>query len=73
MMSLMFKKAERYYNVYLQENFFGGITVICSWGTFDSRRGNCKHIFCNSMDEVNNKLTEITKLRHKRGYKIYCI
>lgn len=71
MTNLLFKKNERFYHVYLQENFFDGITVVCSWGTLDSKRGNCKHIFCDDMQEVGNKLEEITKLRHKRGYIIY--
>jgi predicted DNA-binding WGR domain protein len=72
MMSLQFKKEERFYHVYLQHNFFGGITIVCSWGTYDSKRGNCKHIFCDDIAEVNNKLAEIKNTRHKKGYKIYC-
>ena len=41
---------------YIQSSIFGGIIVVCSWGTFDSKHGNCKHIFYNNMAEVNNKL-----------------
>lgn len=71
-MTLQFKKEERYYHVYLQDNFFGGITVICSWGTVDSHRGGYKYIFCDNMEEVENKLAEIKNVRHKRGYRTYC-
>jgi len=68
---LQFRKNERFYHVYLQNNFFGGITIVCSWGTFDSKRGNCKHIFCNDMQEVYNILEEIKKVRQKKGYIPY--
>lgn len=71
MTSLQFRKNERFYHVYLQENFFGGITVVCSWGTFDSRRGNYKNIFCSNMDEVNETLEIIKKTRAKKGYITY--
>lgn len=70
MMSLMFKKAERYYNVYLQENFFDGVTVVCSWGTFDSHRGGYKYIFCDNMAEANISFNQIMNIRRKRGYKL---
>lgn len=71
MTSLQFRKNERFYHVYLQENFFGGITVLCSWGTFDSKRGNCKNIFCNDMDEVHDALEIIKKTRARKGYVSY--
>ena len=71
MTSLQFRKNERFYHVYLQENFFGGTTVVCSWGTFDSIRGNCKNIFCSNMDEVHDALEVIKKTRAKRGYVQY--
>ena len=68
---LQFRKQERFYHIYEQQNFFGGITVICSWGTFDSHRGGSKSIFCNSLVEVQQVLHDIKKTRLKRGYKLY--
>lgn len=70
-MPLRFKKQERFYHVYQQGNFFSGITVICSWGTFDSRRGGYKYIFCNNMQEALLTLEDIKKTRLKRGYRLY--
>lgn len=49
----------------------GGITVISSWGTFDSKRGGSKSIFCNNQLEVKQLLQNIKKTRLKRGYIIY--
>ena len=72
-MNLQFKKQERFYHVDLQDNFFGGITVVCSWGTFDSKRGNCKHIFCDDITEVNNKLAEIKTLGIRKATKFIVV
>lgn len=68
---LRYRKAERFYHVYLQNNFFNGVTVICSWGTFDSNRGGSKQIFCNDAEQINTALQEIDRTRIKRGYKSY--
>lgn len=68
---LYFKKQERFYHVYEQQNFFGGITVISSWGTFDSKRGGSKSVFCDNQLEVEYTLQDIKQTRLKRGYIIY--
>ena len=68
---LHFKKDERFYHIYLQRNFFDGITIVCTWGTFDSRHGGYKHIFCDNMQEVDVALEDIKNTRLKRGYKAY--
>jgi len=68
---MQFKKQERYYHVYQQQNFFSGITIVCSWETFDSNRGGNKYIFCDNMQEVNLTLDDIKNTRLKRGYRIY--
>jgi hypothetical protein len=68
---LQFRKAERYYHVYLQQNFFGGITVISSWGTFDSSRGGSKNVYCEGMGEVETVLERVATTRLKRGYVAY--
>jgi len=70
-MQLCFRKNERFYHIHLQSNFFGGVTVVCSWGTFDSNRGGYKYIFCDNQYQVDDELKKITKLRISRGYTSY--
>lgn len=70
-MQLCFRKDRRFYHVYLQSNFFGGTTVICSWGVSDSNRGGHKYIFCDNMRQVDDALQKITKLRISRGYNSF--
>ena len=43
-MLLSWSKERRFYNVQLQANLFGGISVFCSWGSIDSKQGSCKII-----------------------------
>ena len=68
---MRFAKQERFYHIYLQHNFFDGITVVCSWGAFDSHRCGYKYIFCDNMQEVDVALQDIKNTRLKRGYKVY--
>jgi hypothetical protein len=70
-MSLKFAKQNRFYHVYLQGNLFGGITAICSWGAFDSKRGGYKYVFCASKQEADLSLCNIANIRLKRGYIPY--
>jgi hypothetical protein len=47
-------KDDRFYNVQLQSNLFGGISVFCSWGSTYGKRGGCKIIFCdNELDATD--------------------
>ena len=68
---LCFKKQERYYHIYKQQNFFGGITVICRQGTFDSKRGGSKSIFCDNQLELKQIIQNIKYTRLKREYVPY--
>ena len=68
---LKFRKLNRYYHLYRQNNIFDGITLICSWGTFDSHRGGHKSIFCKNDLDFNINLGKITKIRFALGYKLY--
>ena len=70
-MSVFFRKNERFYHLHEQQNFFGGISLICSWGTFDSHRGGHKIFICNDQDELKNKMNEMRKIRKYRGYEEY--
>ena len=62
-------KEDRFYNVQLQANLFGGTSVLCSWGSRYGKRGGYKIIFCDSELEVNSALQVIEKRRRARGYK----
>ena len=68
---LKFRKLSRYYHLYRQNNLFGGITLICCLGAFDSHRGGHKFIYCKNDLDFYINLGKITKIRFARGYKIY--
>ena len=70
-MILKFAKQERFYHVYEQDNFFGGVNLVCCWGTFDSNRGGYKYVYCDNIKEINSTLEDIKNTRLKRGYKAY--
>jgi len=70
-MSVFFRKNERFYHLHEQLNLFGGISLICSWGTFDSHRGGHKIFICNNQDELQKKIQEVCKIRKSRGYEEY--
>lgn len=69
-MLLHWLKNSRFYNVQLQANLFGGVSVVCSWGSVNSKRGGHKIIICNNESDVENTLQSIKKRRKARGYKI---
>ena len=68
---LNFRKNNRYYHLHRQNNLFDGITLICSWGAFDSHRDGHKFIFCKNDLDFNIRIGKITKIRFAKGYKIY--
>jgi len=68
---LKFRKLNRYYHLYRQNNLFDGITLICNWGAFDSHRGGHKSIFCKNDLDFNINLGKITKIRFAKRYKIH--
>ena len=61
-------KERRFYSIQLQPNLFGGISVVCSWGSMDSKRGSHKIIFCESEVEAESILQIIKRRRKARGY-----
>ena len=52
-------------------NLFGGISLICSWGAFDSHRGGHKIFIYDDADKLKEKINEIRKIRKYRGYEEY--
>jgi hypothetical protein len=71
MVLLQFKKLNRYYHIYRQDDLFGGITLICAWGAFDSKRRGHKFIACKNQLELYAQLSKITKIRLGRKYCLY--
>jgi predicted DNA-binding WGR domain protein len=69
-MLLSWSKERRFYNVQLQANLFGGISVFCSWGSIDSKQGSCIIIYCDNEQDVDNALQVIKKRRKARGYRL---
>ncbi len=67
-MLLSWSKERRFYNVHLQANLFGGISIICSWGSIDKKGGGHKIIYCDNEADVENTLQAIRKRRRARGY-----
>ena len=63
-------KEDRFYNVQLQANLFGGTSVVCSWGSRYGKLGGYKIIFCDNELEVSSALQVIEKRRRARGYKL---
>jgi len=70
-MSVSFRKNERFYHLHEQMNLFGGISLICSWGSFDSHRGGHKIFIYDDADKLKEKINEIRKIRKYRGYEEY--
>lgn len=63
-------KDDRFYNVQLQSNLFGGISVFCNWGSTYGKRGGCKIIFCDNELDAADILQMIEKRRSARGYRL---
>ena len=69
----MFKqyvKNKKFYNVHLQQNLFGGTSVICSWGSFENNLGGHRTIFCQKQEQIDATIDEIAKRRKYRGYTL---
>ena len=59
----------RYYNVYLQPTLFGNYSLTKSWGSIQSRLGNCKTIIFDSPKDVWLEIKKIIKQRKYKGYE----
>ena len=62
-------KGSKYYNAYIQPNFLGGSSVICSWGSYITNAGNFKVTPCENDEEVDKLINKIKTKRQYRGYK----
>ena len=66
--SLSWSKDLKYYNMHIQPNLFGGISVIKAWGSSTSKRFGHKVTFCDSKDDVIRVLQQVSKKRKQRKY-----
>lgn len=70
-MLLRFKKGKRFYHLYQQDNLFGEISLICSWGSFNSNLGGHKIILCKDKAKLDDHVQNIRKIRIRRNYQYY--
>lgn len=63
-------KGSKYYEAYIQPNLLGEFTIIKSWGSMDSNRGNHKIMFCENQEQLENIIEQIKKRRKYRGYSL---
>lgn len=67
---LSWLKEAKYYNLHIQPNLFGGMSVIKSWGSTVSGRGGHKIIFCESESEIMEIINDVKKKRKYRKYRL---
>lgn len=63
-------KGNRYYEVQTQKNLFNTTSVICSWGSINTKLGGFKIILCDTPAEATDIIEALKKRRTARGYKI---
>ena len=60
---------KEYYNIHIQPNLFGEVSIIKSWGSIvNSRRGH-KITLCESESEVIEVIKQVTHRQKPRKYK----
>ncbi len=62
---------ERFYQIYIQKDLFGDLSMICIWGSLRSRLGNYKKSHFKTIEEANEFIEDMKKIRSKRGYAIH--
>ena len=60
----------RYYDVLLQQDLFGDWSVMRVYGGKHNNRGGYKIESFDKLSEAEEKVAEIAKRRHKRGYEL---
>jgi len=69
-MTLYWKKEEKYYKLFEQPTLFGTKDVVCVWGRVGGSLGGYKTILCNTEYEVQKVVEQVKKRRLYRGYII---
>ena len=68
-MTLYWKKEEKYYKLFEQPTLFGTTDVVCVWGQVGGKLGGFKLICCDSQEEVEKAIEGVKKRRQYRGYR----
>lgn len=58
----------RYYNLYIQQDLFGRISIIKFWGSRVSNKGGHQIITCNSTAEAIEIVNQVAAKRKQREY-----
>jgi hypothetical protein len=58
----------RYYHAHLDNDLFGGWTLVLAWGGLRNRRGNMRVNCLVSYEDGVQRLQAIDKRRRQRGY-----
>ncbi|MFV9895145.1 MAG: hypothetical protein AB8U25_07135 [Rickettsiales endosymbiont of Dermacentor nuttalli] len=69
---LRFISSNRYYNLYIHYNLFGGLVITKNWGGIYNKRGSTKSEY-SSIATLPNTLKSIIYARSKHGYRLCTI
>ena len=58
----------RYYHAHLDNDLFGGWTLVLAWGGLRNRRGNMQVHAVSSYEDGLKRLQAIDRRRGRRGY-----
>lgn len=66
---LRWETPTRFYRVTVQKDLFGGLSVLCVWGSKRSRHGRSKLIPCSNVEEVRLAIRHIARIRRQHQYE----
>ncbi|MBY6195546.1 WGR domain-containing protein [Marinobacter hydrocarbonoclasticus] len=69
MSALLWETQNRFYRVTVQKDLFGGLAVLCVWGSKTSRHGRSKLIPCSDLSEVRSTVRKISRIRRQHRYE----
>lgn len=69
MPGLRWETPTRFYRVTVQKDLFGGLSVLCVWGSKTSRHGNHKSVPCEGIAEVRAVVRKIARTRRRHRYQ----
>lgn len=69
MSALRWVTQTRFYQVSLQKDLFGDLSVLCVWGSRSSRHGRHKLIPCSNIGEARKAVRAIAKTRRRHNYQ----
>lgn len=69
MTALRWETATRFYRVTVQKDLFGGLSVLCVWGSKSSRHGRSRLIPCADLKEVRAAVRKVARTRRRHQYE----